>query len=653
MRYYDGRYLIYDSITGFKASEITEESLELLGGPEAVALKVHESTNLVLPFMKKKSLSDPNNFNIPKWFQNMIQHSDKVDMAIAGLSKQLTKAGVTFTEEDVRAIVHVPLEADAKRSMAVSAKLLAYTSGDMQATTVLRRRVMIDDAPYEHPNETLNQSVNTDKLGVRLPDADVIVSHVIGEPYADTPFHSTYSAYPNRLYRMKQIVNILTSNSNETRLYNINQAIDILKQTYKIDDIPETEIRKLRTSFEILPLSSVIGNPDNDSMEIQPNEKDYYENLVAFIKYHILKFNKEVMSGSSEEEIKAKAQQDFDKGVLPVRLTEYLDTLIFNVLDSNFYHTGNFNYTVKTESKSPYQDDEEVFVAKNDPKQSDLDVVASSYLSISARTFGASVWAEGIVKLMRWGDRKIKNLSVGVNNTQYLDLQTMHTITQQLADLSQFEVSKDEKGRTLDVLALTYCDFKPADSKRAKSYPFLLVGAEYGRVPGIEKLISVTYITTLFDVVRSYTSNNNTIYDLSYVNGKFVDDFDRTDLDTVMLDDLRNGNRKIKISDQLINYAVDNHITKMQGTAFALLRQDDFEEYMSSEPLMERLAETPKPIRTNVVQGSFLSIFQEGAENYDTKDLVELLNWYQAEVYPTHLEAYNKLFGLDMVRYPK
>lgn len=654
MKYYEGRFLIYDSISKFKASDLTEESLEMIGGTDAVSIKVHEATDLLLPFMKQKSLTDPNNFNIPKWFESMIQNADKKDMALKGIAQRLKTANIEFTDEDVEAIVNIPLDLDARRTSSVSPKLLEYTVGDMQATTKMRRRVMVDDAPYKHPNATLNQTANTDPLSIRLPDADVVASHTIGESYASTPFQDTYTPYPNRLYRTKQIVSILTSATPEIRQDNIKRTIEMLQKAYEIK-IGDVEARKLRSAFELLPLDHVVGNPDNDTVGILPNEQNYYENLIEFIKYHINKFNKEVMVNSSEEEIKAKSEQDFNTGVLPVRLTEYLDTLLFDVLNGNFYHTGNFNFMVgdlddpdeESNSREAADDTLNMIMAKDDPRQSDLNIVASSYLGLSARAFTAAVWAEGIVKLMRWGDRKVKNLNVGTNNTQYLDLQTMNLVTQQLADLSQFEVEQDEQGRTLDVLAYAYSDFIPEGSKRAKSYPFLLVGSEYGYVPGVEESISVTYITTLFDVVRSYTEGVPTVYDLSFVDGKFVDEARRTDMLNLDLEELRKGNRKIKISEELIDYAVDNNVTKMQGTAFSLLRQEELRDYMSNEPLMTRLAETPKPMRTNVVQGALLSVFQENAENNDTTNLAELLNWYYEEVYPAHLEGYNKLFGFE------
>jgi len=69
MRYYDGRFLIYDSETKFKASELTLETLELIGGTEGVRLRYHEATGLVLPYILTKFRTDTkNSHNLFRWF---------------------------------------------------------------------------------------------------------------------------------------------------------------------------------------------------------------------------------------------------------------------------------------------------------------------------------------------------------------------------------------------------------------------------------------------------------------------------------------------------------------------------------------------------------------------------------------------------------
>lgn len=66
---------------------------------------------------------------------------------------------------------------------------------------------------------------------------------------------------------MKQIVAILTSSTSAIRLDHINRTISMLTDTYNIK-IPPIELRQLRSAFKILHLDHVIGNPDNDTVEI-------------------------------------------------------------------------------------------------------------------------------------------------------------------------------------------------------------------------------------------------------------------------------------------------------------------------------------------------------------------------------------------------
>ena len=658
MKFYDDRYLVYDSESKFKIGKLTAEGLESIGGKGKILLREHADTGLVLPYDKMKERMNPNNVTMSGWIKQMINNASRADMARVGLANRLSEAGVTFTDEDVTAIIQAPIEADALRNSPVTAEVLAYTDGDFKVNTLLQRRVLVDDVDYPHPNKRLVQQEIDDLVGLRLPDADVIVTHMLETPYQSTEFDQLIPSYPNRLYRTKSIVSILTSTTPQARKKNIESALYDLTRSYKIQ-VSEKEKSRILTAFEILPLDHVIGNPDNDTLEIQENEMAFYENIISFIKYHIHKFNKEVMVNVSEEEIRAKSEQDFATGNLPVRLTEYFEQILSDTLNANFYHTGNFNYIIGDLDDPDADDDSEggdnddgsvnVIITKEDVSKSDLHIAAVSYLGLSARTFGASVWAEGIIKTMRWGERKVRNLNVGLNNTQYLDLQTMNLVTQQLADLSQFEVDSDEEGRSLDVLAMSYTDFRPEGAKRSSSYPFLLVAVERGFIPGAETEISVSYITTLFDIVHAYTKGQPSIFDVALVDGKFISESSALELSTIDISELRqlSKNSKVKISDELMYYAIDNAIPKMEGPAVSVLRKEDFEPYKSTDLLLDRLADTPKPIRASVVYGGLLSVFEEGAQDFESDDLIELLNWYYAEVFPIHLAGYNKILGIE------
>jgi len=672
----EGRYLIYDSESRIKASQLTPEALEALGGPNKVSLKLHEPTGLVLPLFKRIPVSQIGNTrDLPNWFQIMRQNPERAEEAIGKLEQMLTAVGVEYTDEDIREIVYTPLECMSPELLGgLDRELLEYVDGDLAVSRIIQSRILVDDVKYSHDNVTRSGiSTNDAPIGLRLPDSDIIVSHVLGEPYQTTGYESTfnvypnspYKQYPNRLYKLRHIEPILATTNPTVRKQKVQEAIDYFETTFK-KKLSAQEVRNI-TAFEAIPIEHVIGNADNDTVEIYSNEQPFYENLIDFIKYHIHKFNKEVMIADSEEAIQAKSDEDFRTGNLPVRLIEYLTQILDDVLRANFYHTGNFNYIVGDLDAKEDDDDDSIYekgsdasekdtmeigVTKQNHTDADLDKRAAEYLLFSGKNHTASVWAEGIVKLMRWGDRKVRNLNVGVNNTQYLDLKTMALVTQDLADLSQFEVDADEQGRTLDALAVSFYDFKPEGSKRASSYPFIVYGKEYGFVPSDDEEYSVSYVTTLFDIVQSYLKQQPSVYYLAFDGEKFYrDGGDSKEIDVVYveLQHLIDNKPKIKVSDELMDYAIDNNVVLMQGNAYSLLNAEALEYYMSDEPLLERLAETPKPMRSNVIQGGLLKIFQEGASDYGAgsgeEDLVDLLNWYYKEVYPTHLEGYNKLFG--------
>lgn len=674
-----GKFIIYDDETDFKAWELNPSALEKIGGPEYVSLRVHDATGLLLPMYRTLPPSKINNsIDLGQnWFAGAHQSKHDLSRAYNNLPPMLQSKNVIPTEELVDTLIQTPLKCKTPDMLSrLSEGLLDYVDGDMSVTRIIQSRILVDDVEFPHQNITYsNIQSNDETIGLRLPDADVIISHVLGEEYDSTGFESTfnvyprsaYKQYPNRFYKLRHIEPILATSNPAVRKQKIQEAVDYY--TSNISSLTN-EDEKLIAAFEVLPIEHVLGNPENDTVDIYDNERNYYENLIAFIKFHIKKFNQEVMISESDEAIEAKSEEDFNTGNLPVRLTEYLSQILKDVLVANFYHTGNFDYQKGDIDKE--EDDDGVYrgfndnsddktlsihISKQNHTEADLDKRAEEYLMMSSKRHTASVWAEGIIKVMRWGDRKVRNLNVGVNNTQYLDMKSLVLVTQDLSDLSQFEVDKDPQGRSLNVMGYSYCDFTPKDSRRAVSYPFVLLGKEYGYVPSDPEEYSISYATTLFDIVRSYTMGKPSVFYINFDGEKFVDELKETgssvSLVELSLEQLISGKPKIKILDELTDYAIDNNVVLMHGTSYGLLNQEALGEYMSDEPLTERLVETPKPMRTSVVQGALLKLFQEGAKDYssssDSIDLVDLLNWYYNEVYPTHLEAYTKMFGLAKV----
>jgi hypothetical protein len=648
MRFYDGRFLIHDSSNGFRADELSVEALNGLGGPEAVKLRMHETARMVLPFMVNKPLVANDQVTLANWVFKVV--SDRAS-AEASLRSVIAQKNFPITEEEISAMLEIPVNCEDQKNNSVPKDFLKFAAGDSEALRALKHRVIEDDIQYKHANKTMIQQSNTDKVSVRLPDADVLFTHELGSAYPSTYAEIPFNPYPNPLYRIKHIINILKAGSASERAAQIRNVVSILKNTYYVT-ISDADAKKLEVNFELLPYEHVFGHKENDTIPILDNERDFYENLVDFIKWHIYAFNKEIMTRADEAEIQDKSDKDFANGVIPLRLQEYLNTLLYNTLDKQFGHTGNFNIEKdlfdeddeKDSESDSAEDDHKVMVTKRDPKSSDLDVLAANYLALSAKQFSAAVWAEGIIKLMRWGDRKVENLYVGENNTQYFDIASMELITTQTADLSNFEPEIDSEGRSISSLGLAFCEFKPRGESRRRAYPFVFVGYEVGSLPGVEEKVQPVSLLTLFDIVRSYTTGTPLIQGLDFDGGVFSTDYSE-DLSMFTLADV--AKKPVRVIEELTDFAIDNNISKITGLAGCLLNPEDLKEYMDNSPLVDRLGATPKQLRNMVVQGALLDVFQEGAQDSNIRDLAELLNWYHSEIYPVHLSEYCTLFGYE------
>lgn len=648
MRFYDGRFLVYDSTNGFRADDLSVETLNGLGGPEVVKLKMHEAARIVLPSMVSKPLVSADQVTISNWVFKVI--SDRATAEVS-LRAYLEQKKVAVTEKDIQAMLEIPINCEDQKNTSIPKEFLKFATGDAEALRVLKHRIIEDDIQFKNANKTLLQQANTDKVSVRLPEADVILTHELGSSYPSIYAEVPFDPYPNKLYRVKHIINILKAGSAPERAEQIRNVINILKSTYYVT-VSDIEARKLEVSFELLPYEHVFGHKENDTIPILDNERDFYQNLIDFIKWHIHAFNKEVMTRADEAEITDKSEKDFQNGVLPLRLQEYLQTLLYNVMDRQFGHTGNFNIEKDffkdddddDDSDSDTDDKHKVMITKHDPKSSDLDVLAANYLQLSAKQFTASVWAEGIIKLMRWGDRKIESLYVGENNTQYFDIASMELITTQTADLSNFEAEVDSEGRSISPLGLAFCEFKPKGESRRRAYPFVFVGYEVGSLPGVEEKVKPLSTLTLFDIVRSYTIGTPLIQGIDFDGSKFSSDY-REELTVFTLADV--AKKQVRVIEELTDFAIDNNISKIAGLASCLINAEDLKEYMDSSPLIARLGDAPKQLRNSVVQGALLDLFQEGANDTNLLDLAELLNWYSVEVYPTHLNGYCNLFGYE------
>ena len=191
-------------------------------------------------------------------------------------------------------------------------------------------------------------------------------------------------------------------------------------------------------------LEEVIGFEENDKLEIQDNEKDVYEALKNIIKQELV-------------ELSTKKNISVDKliedGIKPRITSNFIYHMCLYALLKNRCHTG-FIYLIEDMDvdNDRTDDDEETVGTKqeiNDGKRyfekelpitsiPDSGLVLQNYVERCPSSFA---WAETLIKLLRWGERKPQCLFLEEEDTKL--------------NLNTFELE--------DVVKLQYTEYKDQD----------------------------------------------------------------------------------------------------------------------------------------------------------------------------------------------
>ena len=196
-----------------------------------------------------------------------------------------------------------------------------------------------------------------------------------------------------------------------------------------------------------IPESYIAGDPANNLLPIQPNEQRYYDALVARIREGIA-----IEQGLvTDEEI----DQCIDKGITSTIVNMYLADMARLAFRLNWTHTGSVVIPVE-ETVGDSDSDNEESADGAFPGYYTFDFIKGERVSCSAElqakvnsyefidgfsrvrqyvdftTLNSYKWAEALIRLLRWGERKpsclcIKNHSS--DRQEYLDLNSLEPTT--------------------------------------------------------------------------------------------------------------------------------------------------------------------------------------------------------------------------------
>lgn len=293
---------------------------------------------------------------------------------------------------------------------------------------------------------------------------------------------------------------------------------------YPVKAYNEDNYMKFLRNNADLPM--IVGNETNNKLEIQPNEKDYYDSLCALIEY-----------GISKEYPDMTLEECKESGISSRHVKDYLGQLAITVGQFNWNHTGAYPITFVDKDEEGEITDEGRAYGSNIEDFTDFkdaSLLLKKFLeTISSKNIYAP--AEMIIKLLRWGNRKPTTIRIeNFPNEYILATQTVRKIRLGISDC---ELAYNDGAEFTVVAPLTvnaaFGDMQYLRDQgvhlNALQYPMGLICHRYflskdTNSEGQRTQLSQTVVLTWIDVLEILKQNPSAIKGIRVENGSYVID---------------------------------------------------------------------------------------------------------------------------------
>ena len=262
-------------------------------------------------------------------------------------------------------------------------------------------------------NKTNFMNSETDQFFIKFPDYDRLQSSDISVDALVPDPEEIAKPYPHPIYYTpfyKTYFSETTASGRRAVIDKARQFVEITTQ--QENDVPKIDIRRVE------------GASSNNDLDIQSNEREYYEALREYIRFDI----SQAFSLNKEEDIDDK----YKRCECSPRLLYYLRSILETLLLLNWKHTGK----IKDYSIPDFNEDEEGEVEEGgfihigqDLDELTRDALETTHNFIvyaaSHTGMGFDAYVEAIIKLARWGSVKPSVLKIGKFNW-YLDLNNLY-----------------------------------------------------------------------------------------------------------------------------------------------------------------------------------------------------------------------------------
>lgn len=365
-------------------------------------------------------------------------------------------------------------------------------------------------------NHFMNSETDTFYIAIpsleKLKSPDYAMSALVPRP------HELFIPYPHPIYGSVYAKKVLLGSVAQKQ-----QALSDFGAEYKLSGPNRTSIPKI-------PATHVLGDAKNNDLPIQPNELDYYNALIEFIKYDI----SQTHPGGDVEDL-------YNKCMCSSEMLMYLQALVRQQTSYNWMHTTL--YPINTAQHVDPEDDEDDDLPESDDRDyssiEEQDEYASQgtteiqpgheimllFIENAAKRIGLTAYVEAIIKLSRWGERKPSQLKLGDYHF-YLNLNTL-ILGNSSADYSSVEPVLID-GYMLEAVGVIIYDDKFRDTDfRAR----LNVESQWVTIPiGLRCVrhhaggVKQNYYISLFEIIKTYRQDPSIklIKGIDMVDGKLV-----------------------------------------------------------------------------------------------------------------------------------
>ena len=357
--------------------------------------------------------------------------------------------------------------------------------------------------------ETTVQHQCTDKLSIALPQVEQVHLIINGGAYS-----GLFSLLPNRS-KVSEPYKDLTPAANFATYKEINSGI----------------------SSDQYPL--IEGNPENNTLGIQDNEKEFFEYLNQWILTSVRYANKNDKLGENG---------DYESIIIDKTTETFLEFLIEYFYSWYWRHNKFMTIMSGADDEEDEDADKETvaaqeelgdysYINKIDENGDEAQAVAPAYILLCnyAKTVckkkGFTIYSELIVKLLRWGERK----PTALNFEGYPELFELGTcmVHSYIGNVNDYEIAYDEQGYSQQIVNWLATNEEIYDTEylsklgNPSSQFRCPIGAKIGTIyinkKTNEQIVVYKYYS-ITDLVDCIMSNDKFVKGIKYENGQIIAD---------------------------------------------------------------------------------------------------------------------------------